>query len=65
MQSSSHELNTPVANSVYLKNICIKNSFAYTENDNSSELVGFQSQFKVSCMSHHNEELRYNKTVCL
>ena len=25
----------------------------------------FQSQLEVSCMSSHNEELGYNKTVCL
>ena len=33
---SSHELSTPVANSIYAKNVYVKNSFTYTENDESS-----------------------------
>ena len=34
MQSSSHELNIPVADSVYVENIYVKIPFAYAENDN-------------------------------
>ena len=63
MQSSLHDLSTPVA---YMqKNIYIKNSFVYAENDDSSGVryptdlksVGFPSQLEASRVSSHTEEL--------
>ena len=39
MQSSFHELGTLVPNGIYVKNIYIKNSFAYAENDDCSRVL--------------------------
>ena len=70
---SSYELSTLVANSIYVKNIDVKNYFAYSENDDSSGVrystdvksAGFWSQFEASCVSSYIDKLWYNKTVCL
>ena len=73
MQSSSHKLSTPIADSVYLKNVYVKNSFAYSENDDSSgvkspidvKLAVFWSLLWASRVSCHNKVLWYYDTsVC-
>ena len=68
MQSSS-----PVADTVYVNIICIKNSLTYAENDDSSRVrfptditsIEFRSQLKASRVSSHIEELGDNETVYL
>ena len=65
MQRSAPELSTPVADSVYAKNIYVKNSFAYAEDDDGyrvkypldAKLAGFRSQLEVSRVSSHAAEL--------
>ena len=64
MQSSSHELSTPVTDSVYV-NIHLKNSFADTENDVISGVsyptdvksAGFLFQLEACRVSSHTDEL--------
>ena len=71
--SSSHEFGTLVADDIYLKKICAKNSVGYTENVNGSGVrymsdirsAGFWSHFEASHRFSHTKELWYNKTVCL
>ena len=73
MQSSSHELSSPIADSVYVKKYLRKNSFTYAEKDDSYGLryptdvrsAGFQSQVEAYRVSSHSEELWYNETVSL
>ena len=56
MKSSFYEMSTPVADSVYIKNIFIKNPFTYTEKYDSSGVryptgvksAGFRCQFEAS-----------------
>ena len=64
--------STLVADSIHM-NIYLKDSFTYTEIDDSSRVrylidvksAGFQSQLKVSHVSSHTEELWYNEKVSL
>ena len=58
MQSSSHELSTMVANSmyIYIKDVYVKNPLAYAGNDDSSA-VRFQSQLEAFRISSCSEEL--------
>ena len=53
MQSSSHELSSPVADSVYVKYIYVKNPFAYAGIDDSFGVKsgGFRSQLQASSVS--------------
>ena len=59
MQSSSHKLTTPVAESVYA-NLYIQNSLVHTEIDDASgvrHLAHFMSAGFDSGLKHHTEEL--------
>ena len=72
MQSSSHELRTPVADRVYVYIYISKNSFAYVEDDGCSVVkyptgmksAGFRFPLEVFRVSSHSEELWYKETVC-
>ncbi len=66
MQSSSHELSTPVADNVYVNRYIRKTKpFAYAKNDGISgvtkptdiTLAGFRSELEASHVSRHTEDL--------
>ena len=73
MNCFPHELSTPVADNKYVKNICVKNPFAYAENVDCSRVkyptdvksAGFRSRLEASRGSRYTEESSYNEPVCL
>ena len=73
LQSSSHELNTPLAVIVYVNRYIHKNSFAFAEIDDSSTIryltgiksARLRSKLEASRVSSHIESLWDNEIVCL
>ena len=57
------ELSIPLADNVYVKNIYMKNYFAYAEKDDSSR-IRYPTESKSAGFQSHFEEVWYNKTFC-